>query len=56
MAQLRKMVYGDQGTTVNFINDIMNQVQYSESDQGRAVQMAGKPFQNAVARPTVLDE
>jgi hypothetical protein len=26
MAQLRKMVYGEQGKTMNFINYIMNQI------------------------------
>jgi hypothetical protein len=25
MAQLREMVYGDQGTTMNFLNYVMNQ-------------------------------
>jgi hypothetical protein len=26
MSQLRKMVYGDQGITMNFMNCIMNQI------------------------------
>jgi hypothetical protein len=37
MAQLRKTGYGDQGVTVDFIN-------FMESDQSRAVEMAGIPF------------
>jgi hypothetical protein len=36
--QLRKIVYGDQGITMNFINYV------SESDRSRTVEMAGELF------------
>jgi hypothetical protein len=43
MAQLRKMAYGDQGLTVNFINYIINRI-HNESNQSRALEMAGTAF------------
>jgi hypothetical protein len=39
MAKGRKMVYGDQGITMNFAVN-----HYNESDQSRAIEMGGTTF------------
>jgi hypothetical protein len=49
LAQLRKMVYGDQYITIYFINYIMNQIQWKY--QIRSAEMAGAQFQKAGAVP-----